>query len=79
MQVSTKFQVSLDKILQNRLKKKIKRKEKERREERKEKGKKKKSSLFNNLKVTLSDALYKVQDEVIPTFSIHFLVIVANT
>lgn len=78
MQVSTKFQVSLDKILQNRLKKKkIRRKEKE--GKRKGKGKRKKSSLFNNRKVTLSDALYKVQGEVISPFSIHFLVIVANT
>lgn len=77
MQVSTKFQVSLDKILQNRLKKKIRRKEKE--GKRKGKGKRKKSSLFNNCKVTLSDALYKVQDEVISPFSIHFLVIIANT
>ena len=75
MQVSTKIQVSLDKILQNRLKKKIRRKEKEG----KKKRKRKKSSLFNNRKVTLSDTLYKVQDEVISPFSIHFLVIVPNT
>lgn len=73
MQLSTKFQVSLDKILQKRLRKKIKRKRKKKR-----KGKRRRSSLFNNLKVTLSDTLYKVQDEVISTFSIYFLVIVAN-
>lgn len=76
MQLSTKFQVSLDKILQKRLRKKIKRKRKK--EKKKRKGKRRRSSLFNNLKVTLSDALYKVQDEVISTFSIYFLVIVAN-
>lgn len=49
MQLSTKFQVSLDKILQKRLRKKIKRKRKK--EKKKRKGKKGKAHFLITLKL----------------------------